>query len=132
MKKSTVTAKFRSPIETIWNVVTDNAVFAWRSDIVKIEISDDGNSFTEFTKDGFETKFTITTKILHERYEFDIRNKNMNGHWTGIFAKDGSDTRIEFTEEMEVANPVLRLFIKPYLKKQQAKYLADLRKALGE
>lgn len=132
MKKATVIARFHSSIEAVWNIVTDNTAFDWRSDIVKIEVSDDGNRFTEFTKDGFETEFTIVLKKPYERYEFDMKNKNMDGHWIGLFSKDGSGTKIEFTEEVEVANPIMNLFVKSYLKKQQATYITDLRKAMGE
>lgn len=132
MKRSTVVASFKSPIETVWNVVTDHNIFDWRSDIVEIELSDDGNGFSEFTKGGFETTFFITNKKPHGIYEFDIKNKNMKGHWIGLFQIDGAGTKVEFTEEVEVANPIMNLFVKPYLKKQQANYVADLRKALGE
>lgn len=132
MKKSTIVAKFCSPIETVWKVVTDNTTYTWRSDIAKIDVSDDGKRFTEFTKDGLETQFTITMKTPYERYEFDIKNKNMSGHWTGLFLKEGSETKIEFTEEIEVSNPIMNLFVKAYLKKQQATYITDLKKALGE
>lgn len=132
MKKATVIARFHSSIEAVWNIVTDNTAFDWRSDIVKIEVSDDGNRFTEFTKDGFETEFTIALKKPCERYEFDMKNKNMDGHWIGLFSRDDSGTKIEFTEEVEVANPIMNLFVKAYLKKQQATYITDLRKAMGE
>lgn len=132
IKKSTIIANFCSPIETVWNVVTDNTTYAWRSDVARIEVSDDGNSFVEFTKDEFKTQFTITMKKPYERYEFDMKNKNINGHWIGIFSKDGSGTKIEFTEEVEVANPIMNLFVKSYLKKQQVTYVADLKKSLGE
>ncbi len=132
MKKATVIARFHSSIETVWNIVTDNSAFGWRSDIVKIEVSDDGNRFTESTKDGFETEFTIVLKKPYERYEFDMKNRNMDGHWIGLFSKDGSGTKIEFTEEVEAANPVMNLFVKAYLKKQQVTYIMDLRKAMGE
>lgn len=125
-------ANFCNPMETVWNIVTDNTAYAWRSDVVRIEVSDDGNNFTEFTKGGFETQFTITLKNPYERYEFDMKNKNMNGHWTGIFSRDGSGTKIEFTEEVEVSNPIMNLFVKSYLKKQQETYVMDLRKLLGE
>ena len=125
-------ANFCNPMETVWNIVTDNTAYAWRSDVVRIEVSDDGNNFTEFTNGGFETQFTITLKNPYERYEFDMKNKNMNGHWTGIFSKDGSGTKIEFTEEVEVSNPIMNLFVKSYLKKQQETYVIDLRKSLGE
>lgn len=132
MKKATVIARFHSSIEAVWNIVTDNTAFDWRSDIVKIEVSDDGNRFTEFTKDGFETEFTIVLKKPYERYEFDMKNKNMDGHWIGLFSKDGSGTKIEFTEEVKVANPIMNLFVKAYLKRQQATYITDLRKVMGE
>lgn len=132
IKKSTIIANFCSPIETVWNIFTDNTAYAWRSNVVRIEVSDDGNSFTEFTNEGFETQFTITIKNPYERYEFDMKNKNMNGHWIGLFSKDGSGTKIEFTEEVEVANPIMNLFVKSYLKRQQETYVIDLRKSLGE
>lgn len=132
MKKATVIARFHSSTEAVWNIVTDNTAFDWRSDIVKIEGSDDGNCFTEFTKDGFETEFTIVLKKPYERYEFDMKNKKMDGHWIGLFSKDGSGTKMKFTEEIEAANPVMILFVKAYLKKQQATYITDLRKAMGE
>lgn len=56
----------------------------------------------------------------------------MIGHWTGVFSQDGSKTKIAFTEEVEVSNPIMNLFVKAYLKKKQMTYIADLKKALGE
>lgn len=132
MKRSTIISNFSSKLEDVWKVVTDNTVYAWRSDLRKIKISDDEKSFTEITKDGFETEFTITLKKPYERYEFNMKNKNMTGHWIGIFSKDGSGTKIEFIEQVETTNPIMNLFVKSYLKKQQATYVADLKKALGE
>lgn len=132
MKKSTVIATFESDITKVWNVVTDNTIFAWRSDLSKIIVSDDGKKFVEFAKNGFETQFEITLKTPYERYEFDMKNKNMSGHWIGIFSKRGSGTQIEFCEEVTVFNPIMNLFISSYLKKQQTRYISDLKKALGE
>ena len=132
MKRSTIISNFSSKLEDVWKVVTDNTVYTWRSDLRKIKISDDEKSFTEITKDGFETEFTITLKKPYERYEFSMKNKNMTGHWIGIFSKHGSGTKIEFIEQVETTNPIMNLFVKSYLKKQQATYVADLKKALGE
>ena len=132
MKRSTIISNFSSKLEDVWKVVTDNTVYTWRSDLRKIKISDDEKSFTEITKDGFETEFTITLKKPYERYEFNMKNKNMTGHWIGIFSKDGIGTKIEFIEQVETTNPIMNLFVKSYLKKQQATYVADLKKALGE
>lgn len=133
MKKSTITATFKADIKKVWEVVTNNSKYEWRSDLNKIDISVDGNSFTEYTKDNFITKFNITLKKPYERYEFDMTNKNMNGHWIGVFnIINNNGTQIEFTEEVSVNNPIMNLFVGLYLKKQQSLYIADLKKELGE
>ncbi|WP_411679440.1 polyketide cyclase [Clostridium thailandense] len=133
MKKSTITATFKANIKKVWEVVTNNNKYEWRSDLSKIDVSADGNSFTEYTKDNFSTKFNITLKKPYERYEFDIINKNMKGHWIGVFSTvNNNGTQIEFTEEVSVNNPVMNLFVGLYLKKQQSLYIADLKKELGE
>lgn len=62
-----------------------------------------------------------------------MTNKNMNGHWSGVFSiANKNGTQIEFTEEVSVNNPIMNLFVGLYLKKQQALYIADLKKELGE
>lgn len=132
MKRSTITAIFKTDIKTVWEVVTNNNKYEWRSDLSKIEVSKDENSFTEYTKDNFPTNFSITLKKPYERYEFDMTNKNMNGHWIGAFRSINNGTQIEFTEEVSVNNPVMNLFVGLYLKKQQSLYIADLKKELGE
>nr|WP_312291517.1 SRPBCC family protein [Clostridium chromiireducens] len=131
MKKSTVTATFESSVEKVWDVVTDNNNCTWRSDLSQIIVSSN-NNFSEYAKNGFKTDFTITLKKPYKQYEFDMKNKNMNGHWKGVFSQNGTGTRIEFTEEVEVKNPIMNLFVKSYLKKQQEIYIKDLKKALGE
>jgi len=132
MKKSIITATFKADINKVWEVVTNNNKYEWRSDLSKIDVSVDGKSFTEYTKDNFPTKFTITLKKPYERYEFDMTNKNMNGHWIGVFSPVNNGTQIEFTEEVSVNNLIMNLFVGLYLKKQQSLYIADLKKELGE
>ncbi|GAA0077641.1 SRPBCC family protein [Clostridium sp. CTA-5] len=132
MKKSTITATFKADIRKVWEVVTNNNKYEWRSDLSRIDISVDVNSFTEYTKDNFPTKFTITLKKPYQRYEFDMINKNMKGHWTGVFTPIDNGTKIEFTEEVLVNNIIMNLFVGLYLKKQQSLYIADLKKELRE
>lgn len=132
MKKSTIITNLNSDIQKVWDIVTNNKNNTWRSDLSKIEISEDEQTFIEYTKDGFSTTFTITLKKPVERYEFDIKNQNMTGHWIGLFSRDENGTQIEFTEEVTVKNLIMNLFVGFYLKKQQATYLKDLRIALGE
>lgn len=132
MKTSTITANLKSDINKVWSVVTDNRNYQWRSDLSKIEISDDGNKFTEYTANGFATRFAITLMEPPHRYEFDIENKNMYGHWTGVFTETESGTKIKLTEEINVKNPIMNLFAGSYLKKQQKKYVMELKCVLGE
>ena len=132
MKESTIATTFKSDIKKVWEVVTNNNKYEWRSDLSKIDVSADGNSFTEYTKNNFPTKFNITLKKPYERYEFDMTNKNMNGHWIGTFSPVNNGMQIKFTEKVSVNNPIMNLFAGLYLKKQQSLYIADLKKELGE
>lgn len=130
MIRTTIHATLDCDIHSVWQAVTDLSRSDWRSDLKKIEIVDE-NTFIEYTKKGYLTIFTVTAKEPEKQYEFDIKNSNMTGHWTGIFIDDGVRTRIEFTEAVTVRNPLMRLFAKGYLKKQQALYVSDLKKFLN-
>lgn len=48
--------------------------------------------------DGYATTFTVTVFDPLKRWEFDMENSNIKGHWTGIFASKGEETEIDFTE----------------------------------
>jgi len=132
MARVTISARFKSDIQMVWDIVTNNQQYGWRSDISKIEVLDDGQTFIEYTKEGFPTTFVITVKNDCERYEFAIENKNISGHWTGVFSSVDGETQVTFTEDISVKNPILNLFAAAYLKKQQATYISDLKKALQE
>lgn len=135
MRRSNITACFKADRRTVWDIVTDNENYGWRSDLAKVEISPDGNSFTEFTKDGYQTNFTITVKEPYNRYEFDMENMNFKGHWVGLFSQTPNNgTKIDFTEELHIKSKVMELlsYLFMNIKKMQAIYVADLRKKLGE
>ena len=104
---------------------------AWRSDLSKTEVISD-KQFIEYTKDGYPTTFIVTLVEPYRRWEFDMENSNMTGHWTGVFTDKGDETEIDFTERVEAKKWLLKPFVKLYLKKQQAQFVADIRKALGE
>jgi len=60
MRKSNIIAIFNADIQTVWNIVTNNENYSWRSDLSKIEIIGNEEEFIEHTKEGFQTIFTIT------------------------------------------------------------------------
>lgn len=129
MAISNIKASFTSKVEDVWNVVTSLENYQWRSDLSKIEIINE-NQFVEYTKDGYPTTFTITASKPCKRWEFDMENDNMKGHWTGIFTEKDGQTEIYFTEDVTAKKLVMKPFVKAFLKKQQALYVSDLEKAL--
>ncbi len=135
MRTSQLTAEFTSDIETVWDAVTDNSNYDWRSDLERIEVSEDGGSFTEYTKDGFSTHFTIQKKDRPDFYSFTMENARFTGEWTGEFSRTASGgTKIIFTEKLWIKSPVMELLSHLFmnLKKIQETYAVDLRKKLGE
>ena len=129
MARSRVKAIFQCEVKKVWEVVTSLENYEWRSDLSKIEIVND-KTFIEYTKEGYQTTFTMTQREPFARWEFDMDNDNMHGHWIGAFtARDGM-TEIDFTEEVTAKKLLLKPFVKGYLKKQQERYITDLKKAL--
>ena len=129
MAVSNIKAVFRNDIKDVWNVVTSLDHYQWRSDLSKIEVISD-SQFIEYTKDGYATTFTITVTKPLERWEFDMENSNMKGHWTGLFSLQNGQTEIEFTEDITAKKLIMKPFVRSFLKKQQELYVSDLRKAL--
>lgn len=129
MAVSTIKASFQSDAKTIWDIVTSLEHYQWRSDLSCIEVVSE-KQFIEYTKDGYATTFTITACEPCRRWEFDMDNSNMQGHWTGLFTERDGQTEIDFTEEVTAKKLIMKPFVKGYLKKQQEQYVSDLRKAL--
>lgn len=129
MAISNIKVSLPCDIQKVWEAVTSLEDYAWRSDLGKIEIVNE-NQFIEYTKDGYATTFTITEKEPCKRYEFDMENGNMQGHWTGIFTKKGNSTELDFTEDVTAKKLLMKPFVRGYLKKQQQLYVSDLKKFL--
>lgn len=130
MTESNIKAKVPGDIQTVWKTVTDFASYgAWRSDLSRTETVNE-KQFTEYTKDGYPTTFTVTLEEPYRRWEFDMENSNMRGHWVGIFTPSGDETEIDFTERVTAKKFYMKPFVKSFLKKQQAQFVADLKKAL--
>lgn len=125
-----ISAFLKCDIQKAWALVTDLENYSWRSGLKKIKATDETH-FTEYTKDGFATNFTVTAKEPCKRWEFDMENDNMKGHWTGIFTPENGQTKIDFTESVTAKKLFMKPFVKSYLKKQQAQYINDLKKALS-
>ena len=62
MAVSKVTVHFPCPVERVWHTVTDLTHTAWRSDLARVEVLDEGR-FVEHTKSGYATNFAVTQSV---------------------------------------------------------------------
>ena len=131
MASSNIKAVILGGLQQVWELILDIENYAtWRSDLSKTEVISD-TQFIEYTKDGYPTTFTVTLVDPYKRWEFDMKNSNMKGHWIGVFTDKGNETEIDFTECVEAKKWFMKPFVKSYLKKQQAQFVADIKRALG-
>lgn len=131
MAVSNIKAVFPADVRSVWGIVTDVRNYGWRSDLSRTEILNE-KQFVEYTKDNYPTTFTITVTEPYRRWEFDMENSNMKGHWTGIFTEKNGQTEIDFTEEVTVTKWIMKPFVKAFLKKQQELYVSDLKGMLEQ
>ena len=130
MAVSKVKVIFPGDVKRVWDMVTSLENVAWRSDLSKVEIVND-KQFIEYTKEGHATTFTVTVMDPCRRWEFDMENSNMKGHWTGVFTQKAEGTEVDFTEDVTAKKLLMKPFVGAYLKKQQAQYISDLSKELS-
>lgn len=116
-------------IQKAWDIVTSVEKYTWRSDLSKTERLNE-RQFIEYTKDGYATTFTIINAIICKRWEFNMENGNMTGHWSGEFIEEGKQVELNITEEVNAKKFFMKPFVKLYLKKQQTLFIDDLKKAL--
>jgi hypothetical protein len=131
---STATEVLNYKIEDVWDTITDNENWQWRSDLQNLKILNDWE-FIEYGKGGFEIHFTITNKEEYKIYGFSMDSKSFSGKWVGNFEElpDGK-TKITFTESLVYKKLLLKLFASLFinLKTIQDVYMRDLKKKLDE
>src|SRR5699024_4433924 len=127
MAISNIKALIPSDLRKVWDFVLDIENYGtWRSDLSKTETINE-KQFIEYTNDGYPTTFTVTLVEPYRRWEFNMENSNMKGHWIGVFTDKGNETEIDFTECVEAKKLLMKPFVKSYLKKQQAQFVEDMR-----
>ncbi|MBC5731970.1 SRPBCC family protein [Pseudoflavonifractor hominis] len=129
MAMSKVTVYFPYPVVRVWQTVTDLAHTAWRSDLARVEVLDETH-FVEYTKSGYATNFTVTACEPFRRWAFTMENDNMFGSWEGVFEAAEGGTQLTCTEIVHAKHWWMHPFVPGYLKRQQKRYLDDLRKEL--
>lgn len=130
MAVSTICAELFHPVERVWETVTDLSRQSWRTDAARVEVTGE-SSFVEYTAGGFATAFTVTRREPPRFWAFDLENENIRGRWTGEFTPSPKGCKVVFTEEVAAKRVWMRPLAGLYLRKQQKRYLEDLRRALG-
>ncbi|MCC8026535.1 MAG: SRPBCC family protein [Clostridium sp.] len=134
MTTSNIKAVIQWDIHKVWETVSAVERYdTWRSDVSKTEFKGE-KQFTEYIKNGYSTTFTVTVAEPNRRWELDVENSHIKGHWTIVFASKGSETEIDFTAcaaaKQLCTRPVGKsVFEQTYLKKVQAQFITDLKKA---
>lgn len=136
MTTSNIKANIQCDIHKIWEIISAVEDYhTWRRDVAKTAVIDE-QQFIEYTKDGYSTMFTVTAKQPHSRWELDVENSHIKGHWTVVFAPKGCETEIDFTACVTAKGLFTRptgksVFEKMYLKKEQEQFVMDLKESTG-
>ncbi|MBM6665625.1 SRPBCC family protein [Flavonifractor plautii] len=120
---------FPCPVERVWQTVTGLAHTGWRSDLARVEVLDETH-FVEYTKSGYATHFTIMACEPPRLWAFTMENGNMSGSWEGVFEAVEGGALLTCTETVTAKRWWMGPFVPGYLKRQQKRYLEDLRKKL--
>lgn len=126
-------ARFDTPPDTVWRVITDVAAYpSWRSDVKSVELlpaaagslawrETSGRDMVSYAADEMRAPARFVARITD-------RSLPYGGRWVYELAPAGNGTRLMTTEEGEVYNPIFR-FMSRYVFGQTAtieKYLAAL------
>lgn len=130
MARARITAELACPPERVWETVTDLTRQDWRSDVERVEVTGEG-TFVEYAAGGAATVFTVTRREPPCHWAFDLENENIKGSWAGEFHPAAGGCTVTFTEDVTPKKAWMRPLAGLYLRRQQRRYLADLKTALG-
>lgn len=111
---SNINTIISNDIQKVWNIVLAVDKYnSWRSDLSKTEIIND-KQFIEYTKNGYATTFTVTVAEPYKRWEFDMENSNMKGHWIGVFIDKGNETQIDFKIKIKMIEACFQTYFQAF------------------
>lgn len=117
-------------IERVWELLTSYDKYTlWRSDLKMVDVVGD-KYFMETSTDNKRLMFYIIKSEPCSLLTLDFKNDILSGSWTGRLRKENEKTVLDITEELYTKKWLLRPFINGYLKKQQAVFIEDMKRAL--
>lgn len=125
--------------EKVYNVLTNNTDYGYRSDlkeIVIIEEKDGVEVWDEVAKNGSVIRFRTARKVPYSLYEFDIiKGNGFTGHWKAELKETSTGgTHYISTETIRMKNPFLKVISRLFfnIEKFMQTYQNDLRVKLSE
>jgi len=100
--RTTVETRFDAPINAVWEVYTDfESQSNWRSDVVRVEMSQDQQSWTEtLEKSRMTVRFQLVEKSPPNRLVLKSEAVGrFEGQYIAEFRQEGDETIGTFTEE---------------------------------
>lgn len=129
MKTTEMTVDFKSSVSKVFATVSNLADCSWRSDLLKIEKVTD-SKFIEYDRKNRVTEILITDYYENIQFEYDVKNLNYSGHWSGQFvALKNGGCRLYLIFYFE-SHSIIGKFTR--VDKFLTRYIEDLKKELGE
>lgn len=127
-------SRYSAPPEVVYNVVTNNGDYAYRSNLKEIIIIDKDQDFEvwdEVAKDGSVIRFKTKEKTPYTFYSFDMESKLFTGYWTAEFHKtEDGGTLFIASEHIRMKNPLLKIL--SYLFFDIGKFMETYQNDLGK
>lgn len=103
---------YNSPIETVYNTVTNNKDWKYRTSIKDLRIIQTNGDIEIWDEisEGNTIRFETEKKIPFTFYSFKMDSKLFRGKWFAEFESiDNEKTRFTATESIEYKNPFIRV-----------------------
>lgn len=137
-RKMTRQTRYNASKETVYNIVTNNEDFTYRTGIKEIRILKKEGEKEEWEEIGYNgtiINFRTREKKPFSFYSFDMKNDVFTGYWTASFEETANGgTLFTATEHIRIKNPYLKVFSYPFFNigKFMENYQTDLRARLKE
>lgn len=138
-RKAERTTTFSASPEIIFNLITNNKNWKWRSNLRSVQILESNGKneiFKEVSKKGQKITFEVKSKIPYSKYEIQIIEADgFKGYWTGTLRETANGgTNLAFSEYITIENPFIKVLSYLFfdLGATIDQYLEDVANAIGE
>lgn len=112
---SRYTINVNSDIFEVWDAITNNEDWQWRSDLKDVRI-DDIYNYVEYKKNGDVVNIEVVKSLVQDEYAVKFHSSKYKGLWKcNFFSERNGNTRLEITQSIIIKNPIKNLFANIFL-----------------